>query len=411
MTPKFTRRGYRALLERLADLRYQLVPVDRLEHDPPPRAVFLRHDVDAHLAGTGTIAKIEEACGARSSWHIRVDGPYNPWHAPNRARLQALRDHGHTIGLHIPAASNLGHVPLPVQPTSLSIHRPAQPPELPAGVAYISDSGRAWRQDVPLTIQQLLAGDGPAQVVLLTHHEHWLGAVEEPALADHFDRMAGRAIDDHRAAILDELQAAATHPAVPQPEPQPEPLERYVDKARLDGRFPHAHVHPAAVISSAAVVCPGAYIGPGVYIGPGCFIGPNTSIGQPGFGYTRQPDGSLKYRAHDAGVAIEDGVHIGANTCIDQGRHRATRIKRGARIDNHVHIAHNVIVGHNCAVIAHAMLAGTVTVGDRAVINPGAQISDHVTIGEDAVVGIGSVVRHDVPAGETWAGNPARKLR
>lgn len=172
-----------------------------------------------------------------------------------------------------------------------------------------------------------------------------------------------------------------------------------------------ASVHHTADVDPEAVIFPGACIGPNVRIGPGCVIGPNACIGQPGFGYTRTETGRLAYRPHSAGVIIEPDVHIGACTTIDQGRHRPTIIRTGTRIDNHVHIAHNVIIGRHCAVIAHAMLAGTVELKDFAYVAPGAQIRDHVTIGQHAMAGLGAVVLHDVPDHETWAGNPARKLR
>ncbi len=173
----------------------------------------------------------------------------------------------------------------------------------------------------------------------------------------------------------------------------------------------HGGVHPSATIDPEAVIFPGAYIGPNVRIGAGCVIGPNASIGQPGFGYTRTDTGRLEYRPHTKGVVIEPDVHIGASTCVDQGRHRPTIIRTGTRIDNHVHIAHNVIIGRHCAIVAHAMLAGTVELKDHAYIAPGAQVRDHVTVGKAAMAGQGAVVLHDIPDGETWVGIPARPIK
>jgi len=165
-------------------------------------------------------------------------------------------------------------------------------------------------------------------------------------------------------------------------------------------------------IDPTAQIYPNAWIGPDVTIGAGCIIGPGAVIGFDGFGYDPPDhDGRRAWRDHPYGVIIEDDVHIGANTCIDRGRHRDTVIRQGARIDNLVHIAHNVHIGRNVVVIAHAMLAGTTDIGDDAYIAPGAQICDHVTIGERSMVGLGSVVLEDVPEGEVWAGTPARKLR
>lgn len=172
-----------------------------------------------------------------------------------------------------------------------------------------------------------------------------------------------------------------------------------------------AFLHPTAVVGERTIVMAGAWIGPGVKVGSDCVIGPGACVGQPGFGYERQPDGSLLYRPHLEGVVIGDGVDIGANTCIDQGRYRPTVIGDGTKIDNLVHVGHNVHVGRDCMIIALAMLGGSCVIGDRATVNPQASIRDHVTVGEDAIVGMGAVVVKDVPAGEVWVGNPARFLR
>lgn len=105
---------------------------------------------------------------------------------------------------------------------------------------------------------------------------------------------------------------------------------------------------------------------------------------------------------------IEDDVDIGANTCIDRGALGDTRIGRGARIDNLVHIAHNVQVGAHAAVIADAMIGGSAKIGAYAWIAPSACIRDRVSVGERAVVGLASLVTKDVPADVTVLGAPAR---
>lgn len=184
-----------------------------------------------------------------------------------------------------------------------------------------------------------------------------------------------------------------------------------------DGRYVHPDaarsffIHREARVAPTAVIFPGAFIGPHVEIGEHCVVGPNAAIGQPGFGYTELDDGSWAYRQHIGGVVIEDDVHIGACACIDQGRHRETRVGRGTRIDDHVFIAHNVHVGEHCLLIAHAMVAGSCDIGDRAIISPGAQVLDHIRIGPGALVGLGAVVVKDVPGWEVWVGNPAKYLR
>ena len=169
-------------------------------------------------------------------------------------------------------------------------------------------------------------------------------------------------------------------------------------------------MHELASVHTSAIIFPGVYIGPNVRIGEGCIIGPNTCIGQPGFGYNTLEDGTREYRDHSQGVLLERDVHVGANTCIDQGRHRTTEIGAGTRIDNLVHIAHNVIIGKRCLIIAHTMLGGSVTIGDDAHIAPGSLIRDWRNVGPNATSGLGAVVVKDIPAGETHAGNPAHNL-
>lgn len=210
LTPEFTPAGYEHMLTQLASLGYALLPVDDIPAWTIGRAAYLRHDIDATIQGAPIIASIEERCLARSSWHVRPDAHYNPWHEPNRQILQRLKDAGHTLGLHWTAAAAPAAA-LPFTPTSHSRHRPGTPPTLPPGVAYISDSGRAWRTTSP-SITTLLAGNGPDRVLLLTHHEHWIG--HAPALDEHYattiTTLAATTVLD---AIHDEYHAALNHPA------------------------------------------------------------------------------------------------------------------------------------------------------------------------------------------------------
>ena len=167
-------------------------------------------------------------------------------------------------------------------------------------------------------------------------------------------------------------------------------------------------MHTTAKIDRTATILPGAYIGPNVTIREHCTIGVNAVIGAPGFGYDTDLTGEHAFRPHSEGVLLESRVSVGSNTCIDQGRHRMTVIGAGTKIDNLVHVGHNVIVGKHCLIIAHTMLGGSVEIGDYCHVAPGALIRDWRTVEDHATVGIGSVVVKDIAAGATCYGNPAR---
>ena len=169
----------------------------------------------------------------------------------------------------------------------------------------------------------------------------------------------------------------------------------YIDKCKVGkGTIIHGHCH----------IYDNVFIGKNVIIHAGCVIGAD------GFGYVRTEDNSLKKFPHLGGVIIEDNVEIGANTCIDRGGLGNTVVREGAKIDNLVHIAHNVIIGKHSGVVALAMVGGSCNIDDYAWISPSAVLRDTIHIGNNAMIGMGSVVTKDVPDGETWAGVPARPM-
>jgi UDP-3-O-[3-hydroxymyristoyl] glucosamine N-acyltransferase len=145
-------------------------------------------------------------------------------------------------------------------------------------------------------------------------------------------------------------------------------------------------------------------------IGERVQIGPGVQLAVEGFGY-KLVHGRWMRKSQSCGVRISADVDIGANTVIARGSYRDTTIGRGTKIDAMVFIAHNVMVGRNCLIVAHSEISGSVVIQDDVIIGPNVTIKEHVTIGRGALIGAGAVVLKDVPPGEVWVGNPAHYLR
>lgn len=175
-------------------------------------------------------------------------------------------------------------------------------------------------------------------------------------------------------------------------------------------------IHPTAFIEGGAVIGERCRIGAGaiimgcVTLGDDVWVGPNAVIGDDGFGYEQQDDGTWVFREHTLGVVIENDVHIGANTVIDRGSWRNTVLKAGCRIDNLCHIGHNCIVGENSMLPPGVILGGSTVIGAGCWIGMNATTRERVTIGDGATLGMSACLLTDQPAGETWVGVPAAQL-
>lgn len=145
-------------------------------------------------------------------------------------------------------------------------------------------------------------------------------------------------------------------------------------------------------------------------IGNNVRIGANCSIGLMGFGYEKDDTGKYWRFPHLGKVIIEDDVEIGSNVCIDRGAIGDTVIGRGTKIDNLVHVAHNVRIGNNCLVIANSMIGGSTIIGDNTWVAPSVSILDHRNIGESSILGMGAVIIRDVKDFDIVVGNPAKVL-
>jgi UDP-3-O-[3-hydroxymyristoyl] glucosamine N-acyltransferase len=187
-----------------------------------------------------------------------------------------------------------------------------------------------------------------------------------------------------------------------------------------------AVIGPGVAIGAGTVVAANAVIGGSAQIGRDCFVGPcatvqhalignrvvihgGAQIGREGFGFVAGPGGAERI-PQIGRVIIQDDVEIGANTTIDRGAMADTVIGEGTKIDNLVQIAHNVEIGRHCLIAGNVGVSGSARIGDGAQLGGGAGIADHVTIGAGARLAAKAGVMHDVPAGERWAGVPAKRV-
>ncbi len=194
-----------------------------------------------------------------------------------------------------------------------------------------------------------------------------------------------------------------------------------------------AQLEPGCVIGRGAAIGPdvrigaNAVIGPGVQVGKGTRIGagasvrcallgddvrifPGAVVGETGFGLAAGGVGA-SLAPHFGRVIMQNNVTLGANSCVDRGLFDDTVIGEGSHIDNLCHIGHNCRIGSHVVMAAFAGVSGTSTVGDGVQFGGRVGLKDHVHVGIGARIAAGAAVLSDVPAGETWAGYPAKPIR
>lgn len=171
--------------------------------------------------------------------------------------------------------------------------------------------------------------------------------------------------------------------------------------------YPFAFIGDNVHMGNDCVVYPFVAIHDDVKVGNSVIAHSGTVIGSDGFGYTKV-GGEHHKIPQIGGVIIGDDVEIGANVTIDRARTENTEIGRGTKIDNLVHIAHNVKIGENCIVIAQVGISGSVHIGDRVILAGQAGVKDHISVGDDAIICARAGVIGDVDPHAFVSGYPAR---
>jgi UDP-3-O-[3-hydroxymyristoyl] glucosamine N-acyltransferase len=196
-------------------------------------------------------------------------------------------------------------------------------------------------------------------------------------------------------------------------------------RARIAG---HVSIAEGAVIGDDALIGQGVRIGARVLIGARFICQPGAVIGADGFSFVTPEKSGVEEiretlgvrddiraqswtRIHSLGsVRIGDDVELGANACIDRGTIRDTLIGDGCKIDNLVHIAHNVEVGRDCLFAALVGVAGSTRIGNRVVFGGQVGVGDNLFVGDDVIAGGATKILTSVPAGRTILGYPAVKM-
>jgi UDP-3-O-[3-hydroxymyristoyl] glucosamine N-acyltransferase len=216
------------------------------------------------------------------------------------------------------------------------------------------------------------------------------------------------------------------------------PKLAFARAAKLLAKQKLAEIHSSAVLGRASVgkdtaIGAGCVVADEVTIGEGCMLHPRVTIyggttigdrvvvhagavlGADGFGYVRDAaTGEYLQFPQQGALVIEDDVEIGANTTIDRGALEETRIGRGTKIDNLVHIGHNCRIGKNVIIAAQTGISGSCVIEDGAVVGGQVGMGDHATIGEGVIIGSGAgILPHKKlhGANQVFWGVPAKPLK
>lgn len=307
-----------------------------------------------------------------------------------------------------------------------------------------SEPADAGPDDLALAMAPAYAerlGEGQAQVAMIWEGADWQAMGLRAAIVAPRPRYAMAALTrtlDKGQGFGGQSFAGGVHPSA------------FVD--------PDAHLGENVSVGPMSVIAAGARIGDGSVIGPQCFIGwnaelgpgsylreavsigarvhigarfiaqPGARIGGDGFSFvTAEPSGVENVRKtlgdqgeasaqtwtriHSLGsVRIGDDVEIGMNATVDCGTIRDTVIGDRSKLDNLVHLGHNVIVGHDCLICGQVGIAGSAVIGNNVVLAGQCGVSDNIVVGDGVIAGGGTKLMSNVPAGRTMLGYPATRM-
>jgi len=306
-------------------------------------------------------------------------------------------------------------------------------------VTAVAEPQRAGPEDLALAMKPAYAkglAEGQARAAMLWDGADWQGYGLKAALLPPRPRYAlaglsammdlgqGHASGIHPSAVIDPSAHLGEGVSVG-------PLAVIGARARIGAGAvigPHCQIGPDVTLGDGAILHGSVRIMARVTIGPRLIAHPGAVIGGDGFSFvTPEPSGVEKARASlgeegtDSAhawariaslgaVTVGADVEIGCNSCIDRGTVRDTYVGDGVKIDNLVQLGHNVVVGRNSLICAHAAIAGSSVLGDSVVVGGCSGISDNLKIGARVILGGGTMVLSNVPEGRVMLGYPAMKM-
>jgi UDP-3-O-[3-hydroxymyristoyl] glucosamine N-acyltransferase len=291
--------------------------------------------------------------------------------------------------------------------------------------------------ELPITGAASLEEAGPGDVTFVTRRAY-RGALARsraaavflpPPLSAVAEGPATRIlVRDPRAAILRVLEALAPRPDLPwgvHATARLGPRTRWAGRIAVgagavvgaDVRFgrdcrvgPAAFIGDGAALGDACIVEAHALLAPGATLGHRTRIKTGARIGMDGFAWIAGDHGRRRV-PHLGACRVGSDVEIGANATVDRGSLGATEIGDGTKIDNLVHVAHNVRIGQRCVILAQVGIAGTTTIGDDVEIGGQAGLAGQLRVGTRARLAAQAGVIGDVPDAATVSGYPARDHR
>ena len=175
--------------------------------------------------------------------------------------------------------------------------------------------------------------------------------------------------------------------------------------------YPHAYIGDNVTVGDNTTIFSGVKIYHDCEIGANCTFHAGTVIGSDGFGFAPNSENEYNKVAQIGNVIVEEHVEMGANCTIDRATMGSTVIKKGVKLDNLVHVAHNVVIGNNSVVAGQTGIAGSTKIGESCMFGGQVGVTGHITLGNNVKVAAQSGVSKSVKENTNLQGSPAMDLK